>query len=373
MSRKGPKDSTLVTGFPSYTARRMVLKLLREDPEERVFMILGDRYSSDASAFALGLPPDQRSRLAVLVGDVSSMDLGLSSKEYRTLMAEITNVHHMAGHLHMGASKEVIQQVNVGGTRGVLELALECRRLRRFNFWSTANVSGTRQGVIMEDELDCGQRFRNPHEHSKYAAEKIVRSISRRVPSTIYRPSIIVGDSKTGEIDRFDGPYHLLVLIVDSPIDLRLPLPGKGTTPLHLVPIDFVIDAAYEISRMEDTVSKTFHLVDPCPLSTQSVFELVAERAQRKAPTAGIPTGIARAFMKLPWISQTAGQTRSLFEGLDQNVLFNCRNALEVLRRTTIWCPPFESYVDNLVRFVKDVRAARRRRMDEEIADPLDL
>jgi hypothetical protein len=235
------------------------------------------------------------------------------------------------------------------------------------------HVSGDREGVIMEDELYCGQRFRNEYEHSKYASEKVVRSMSRRVPSTIYRPGIIVGDSRTGEIDRFDGPYHLMVLIVDSPVDFHLPLPGKGNAPLHLVPVDYVIQSAYALSRMDGSVSKTFHLVDPCPLSARSVYQLVAERAHRKAPKGVIPAGLARTLLKLPGMSRTfGGSSRTMLAGFEQNVYYNCRNTLEALRDTTVWCPPFESYVDNLVRYVKDVRAARRRRLDEEITDPLD-
>lgn len=371
MTRDATVDSTLVTGFPSYTARRMILKLLGADSKESVFLLALDKHAADAEEFAATLQPAQRKRLTVLIGDVSSMDLGLSGKEYRTLASEITNIHHMAA-VHVGARKEILQQINVGGTRGVLELALECRRLRRFNFWSTVHVSGDRQGVIMEDELACGQSFRNAYAHSKYAAEKIVRSMSRRVPSTVYRPGIIVGDSRTGEIDRFDGPYHLMVLIAESPVDLQLPLLGRGDAPLHLVPIDYVIDAGYELSRLETAVSKTFHIVDPCPLSARSVYQLVAERAHRKPPKGVLPASVARTLLKLPGLSRLGGTAPSLLEGFAHHVYYNCRNTLEAMRQLEIWCPPFETYVDNLVRYVKDVRAARRRRVDEEVQDPLD-
>jgi thioester reductase-like protein len=372
MSPQAPEDSTLVTGFPSYTAKRMVLKLLAADAGERVFLLVREKHTADCEEFAAALPPAQRKRLQVLVGDVSAMDLGLSGKEYRTLATELTNIHHMAAHLHTGGREKLVQQVNVGGTRGTLELALECRRLRRYNFWSTVFVSGDREGVIMEDELACGQGFRNEYEHSKYAAEKIVRSMSRRVPASIYRPGIIVGDSRSGEIDRFDGPYHLMVLIVESPLDLQLPLPSAGNAPLHLVPIDYVIDAAYLLSRTETAVSKTFHLVDPCPLSARSVYQLVAERAHRKPPRGVLPPAIARALLKLPGLSRLGPSPHTMLEGFTHNVYYNCRNALDALRHEDVWCPPFETYVDNLVRYVKDARAARRRRIDDEVADPLD-
>ncbi|MCC6746279.1 MAG: SDR family oxidoreductase [Deltaproteobacteria bacterium] len=371
MTLKLPVETTLVTGFPSYTARRMILRLLREDPRDRLFVLVRHQDAGAASEFVAPLPVADQRRITVLVGDATSMDLGLSGKEYRALMAELTCIHHMAARYHLGASKEEVNQANVGGTRGVLELALECQELRRFVFWSTIHVSGDREGVIMEDELDVGQRFRNAYEHSKYAAEKIVRAMSRRVPSTIVRPGIIVGDSTTGEIDRFDGPYHLVAVLTNSPFDLQLPLPGKGEGPFHLVPVDFVIEAANTIARLESTVSKTFHLVDPCPLSGRSVYQLVADRAHRKVPKGVIPPGLARALLKVPWVGQLKGSPRTIMEGFNQHVSYNCRNTLEALRGTDVWCPAFERYVDNLVRFVRSAQSSRRRQ-DDEIADALD-
>lgn len=373
MSKKtGTADKTFVTGFPSYTAKRMVLRLLESNEHERVFILVQEKLTADAEEFRDQLPADQGERLEILEGDVSSMDLGLSGREYRGLLGDLTNIHHMAAHLHMGASRETIKQVNVGGTRGVLELALECQRLRRFNFWSTVRVSGDRRGVIMEDELDSGQGFLNPYEESKFQAEKIVRSMSRRVPSTIFRPGIIVGDSVTGEVDRFDGPYHLMVLIVDSPLDMRLPLPGTGDGPLHLVPVDYVIEAAYRLSRMDRSISKTYHLVDPSPLSARSVYELVASRAHRKTPRRVLSAGLARAILQSPVLSRLTGSSRSMLEGFERDVIYNCRNSMNALRHTDVWCPPFDSYVDNLVRYVKDVRATRRRTMDDQLVDPLE-
>lgn len=362
-------EATLVTGLPSFTARRMVLKLLDVSDSGRVFALVRHPDAADVEEFVATLSEDARKRIKILIGDVTSMDLGLSGKEYRTLVEELRCIHHLAARYHVGASKEEVQQVNVGGTRGALELALECARLRRFVFWSTVNVSGDREGVVMEDELYVGQRFRNSYEHSKYAAEKIVRSLSRRVPSTILRPGIIVGDSRTGEIDRLDGPYHLVRVLMNGPFDLQLPLPGRGVGPLHLVPIDYVIEAGHALATMDRTISKTFHLVDPCPLSARSAYQLVADRADRRVSRAVIPHGMAKAMLRLPWAGKLRGSPRTIMEGFNQQVLYNARNTLEALRGTRIWCPPFDSYVDNLVRFVK--QAQKSRRQDDDTIDPL--
>ncbi|MCA9666722.1 MAG: SDR family oxidoreductase [Myxococcales bacterium] len=364
-------DITMVTGFPSFTARRMIEKVLASEPEGRVYMLVSNDRAADAEEMLRAQPREMSRRLTVLIGDVTSMDLGLSSREYRAMISDLTSIHHMAARYHLGASKEQVQQLNVGGTRGVLELALECQKLRRFNFWSTVHVSGDREGVIMEDELDSGQHFRNEYEHSKYAAEKIVRTMSRRVPSTVLRPGIIVGDSKSGEIDRYDGPYHLMSVLMNSPFDLQLPLPGRGVGPFNLVPVDYVINAGYMLGRHPRAISRTFHLVDPAPLSGRSVYELVADRARRPVPKAVIPGGVAKALLKLPWVGRLKGSPRTIMEGFNQQVWYNARNTLELLRGSDVWCPSFDSYVDGLVRYVKDVQMARRRG-DDDIADPLD-
>ena len=90
-------------------------------------------------------------------------------------------------------------------------------------------MSGSRAGVVLEEELDDGQRFHNVYEETKFRAERLVQDAARTLPVTILRPGVIVGDSRTGEIDKFDGPYYLIVLIVASPLDVHLPLPGRGT------------------------------------------------------------------------------------------------------------------------------------------------
>lgn len=356
-----PADAavTLITGFPAFTARRMALKVLEACPDEQVVLLAPKDQRSAGELFCASLSPSQKGRVVIMHGDVTSMDLGLSGQEYRTLQRDVTWIHHMAARYHLGAPRELVEQTNVNGTRAVLELSLECERLRRFCFWSTIHVAGDREGVVMEEELDHGQTFRNSYESTKFAAERVVRQMSRRVPCTVLRPGIVVGDSRSGEIGPYDGPYHLMTVLINGPFDLRLPMPGRGDGPLHLVPIDFVIEVAHHLSRLDRAVSKTFHLVDPAPLSARSIFHLVAERAQRRPARVNIPSTIAKAMLKLPlpWVGELKGAPKTIMEGFNQHVIYNARNTLEALRGTEIWCPPIEHYVDNLVRFAKQTRA----------------
>ena len=358
--------NSMVTGFPSFTARRLIQRLLRADSKERVSILVDHGRSAEAARFVEALDPDERSRTTVIIGEVTSIDLGVSRGVYRRLRRQLTHIYHLAAVYHLGLSKEAVQALNVGGTRGVVELALGCTELQRLTFWSTAMVCGARTGVVMEEELVCGQTFRNEYEHSKYAAEKIVRSVSRRVPVTVVRPGIVVGDSMTGEIDRYDGPYHLVSLMLESPFERPAVVSEVGNQPLHLVPVDYVVDAARVLSRRPTALSKTFHLVDPAPLSCRGVYELVASSAPTEARHRD---AVSRVISRLPWVGRMAQGPTSMLDQLGQQVLFNCRNTLEQLRDCGPWCPPFESYADSLVRYARHAASARRR-PDESIRDP---
>ena len=181
--------------------------------------------------------------------------------------------------------------MNVEGTRNVLELARAARRLARLNHFSTAYVSGDRVGVILEDELAMGQRFHNAYEETQVpggAAGPARAGRPARRPST--GPSIVVGDSRTGEIDRFEGPYALAILLVASPLAVPLPLPGdaRGAAQRRAGGLRGR-RGARRSARTRRRVGRTVHLVDPAPLSARRVYEMIAARAGKKLPAVSVP------------------------------------------------------------------------------------
>jgi thioester reductase-like protein len=368
-----PPEAVLVTGFPAFTARRFVAHLLERDPRARVFLLARGPFVDEARGFLAGRPPAEAARVEVVEGDVCDMDLGLSGRELTTLADQVTTIHHMAGIYWMGVDKDTARRTNVEGTRGVLTLAREARQLRRLVHWSTAAVSGKRKGVILEEELDEGQAFHNVYEETKFHAEVLARAAMRELPITILRPGVIVGDSRTGEIDKFDGPYYLLVLIASNALNLRVPLPGRGSAPLHLVPIDFVVEAAYPLSLDDRAAGKTLHLTDPNPLSARKVYELVAELSEGRLARGFVPTGLARTLLRAPGLEKLARAPRSFLEAFDRPCFYNCRTTLELLDGTGVRCPSFDRYAGNLVAYVREVQAEKRRRHDDDVAvDPLD-
>jgi nucleoside-diphosphate-sugar epimerase len=194
------------------------------------------------------------------------------------------------------------------------------------------------------------------------------------LPIAVVRPTTVVGDSLTGEVDRFDGPYLLILLIVTSPAEIAVPLPARGDAPLHLVPIDYVVRASHAIGRDPRSAGRTFHLIDPSPLTAKRIFELVARASGRKSPRGFIPTNLTKALLRTPGLERFAKSPRAFVEQLATPIRFDARNTEEILAGTGIVCPPFESYVDPIVAYVRDrVREKRERRAlaAEEVDDAL--
>jgi thioester reductase-like protein len=366
----GNGHAALVTGFPAFTAKRMIGKLVEAEPDTKLYILARDKFAPEADRLIASL--GARDRAEVLVGDVCDMDLGLSSTEYRALSRELTWIHHLAGIYFMGVDEDTMRRVNVGGTRTVLDLARDAGRLARVVHWSTTGVSGHRSGTVYEEDLDAGQKFHNGYERTKYEAERLVRTAMRSLPISIIRPGVIVGDSKTGEIDRLDGPYYLMVLIATNASGLRLPILGRGEAPLHLVPIDYVIDAAWHAARSDGAAGKTFHIVDPDPMTARAVFDAVAEHANTEKPRGHIPRPLARAVLRTPGLARLGRGPLAFMDLLDHAVHYDSTNTAQALAGTTVRCPSLADYLPVLVQHVLDVARAPDRLDVDEVADPLD-
>lgn len=358
-----------VTGYPGFIGKRLVEHIAKQDPEGKIYLLVQQKFAKDARKYVDRLHGG--ARVEILFGDIVDMHLGLSGEEYNRICEEVTYLFHLAAIFYLGVPRDVAWRVNVDGTRNVLELARDCKNLRRFNHFSTCYVSGDRVGVIAEDELDQGQAFRNAYEETKFQAEKLVIKAAETLPVTIYRPSTVVGDSRTGEIDRFEGPYYLGILLVTSPLAVPLPLPGNGVAPLNVVPVDYVVEAVWALSHDERAAGKTLHLVDPNPMSARRVYELIAEKANKKLPRFNISAKAADVMLRLPFLEKVARPQRAAISYVNHLAIYNSHNTLSLLDGTGIQCPPLSSYLDKLVDYVRDYYRQRREER-AEVEDPLD-
>ncbi len=358
-----------VTGYPGFIGKQLVQTLARKDPAARIVMLVQPKFAAEAAQYASRI---KGATLQLLTGDVVDMHLGLAGPEYQDLCETVTHVFHLAAISYLGMPREVAFRVNVDGTRNVLELARDAKRLERFVHFSTCYVSGDRVGVIAEDELEQGQAFRNAYEETKYEAEKLVQKAMGSLPITVIRPSTVVGDSSTGEIDRFEGPYYLGMLLVLSPLVLPLPLPGNGVAPLNVVPVDFVTEATWTLAMKPEAKGKTVHLVDPNPMSARRVYELIAEKSHKRLPRFNLSARAADAILRLPGLERLSRPQRAAITYVNHLALYNCHTALELLDGSGVRCPPLRTYLDKLVDFALAAWKRRKELEAAEVEDPLD-
>ena len=370
MTRRGYDEVVLLTGYPSFAARKMCEELLRTGPRTLVHAIVPQRHEAEAREALDALTLEQRGRLNLLEGDAAAMDFGLSGAELAAIAPEIDRIHHMAHVAALNAERKLAERTNVGGARELLEVAAVCSSLRCAVFHSSAHVSGDRAGLVLEDDLDKGQEFRNVVEETLARGEKMMRPAMPKLPICVVRPTNVVGDSHTGEVDREGGPYILVLLIMTSPPDFPLPLPGRPDSFLHLVPVDYYVRAACTLGRDARAPGRTFHIGDPAPLTTKRVFELVASAGGRRTPRGFLPANLTKALLRTPGIDRLARSPRAFLDALATPVSYSFANTGELLADTDVRCPPFESYVERLVEHVQH-RLREKRARDAEVFDPL--
>jgi thioester reductase-like protein len=387
MPRPGYDAVLLVTGFPSLYARRMIEHTLGAEPRALIYVLAPSPAPSEGAPEATiasverpgavfeHLPADQQDRIVFIEGDATAMDLGLSGAEFRQLTGEVERIHHLAHVNHVDVDRRTARKINIIGAAEILEFARASSTLECLIFHSTAHVSGDRTGVVYEGDLDEGQSFRSEVEQTRMRAELVVRRAMRDVPIAVVRPTTLVGDTGVGENYRLDGLYLLVLLVLATPGEFAIPFPGRGDALLNIVPLDYVVRAAHAIGRNPTAKGRTFHLADPNPLSARSVFDLVAHAGGRRSTRSHIPSNLAKAVLRTPGIERFMRSPRAFVEQLTTQVRYATQNTEQILRGTDVTCPPFESYVVDLVTVVQEhIKAQKRRRTtaDElEVDDPL--
>ena len=342
----------LLTGFPGFIGRRLARRLLDEDGVTLVALV-EPRMAEAARAAADEIDAE---RIEVLPGDISERRLALADGDWDRLVGEVRRVYHLAAIYDLAVPVEVAQRVNVDGTGNVLELCGVAEKLERLAYVSTAYVAGKRRGVVYEHELVMGQGFKNHYESTKFQAEVWVREWMHRIPTTILRPAIVVGDSRSGETEKFDGPYYILKTISRMQ---RLGQPvvqfGASEAFFNVVPVDFVVNSIAAAGIAEGTEGETLHLVDPDPLTTRELVDLLSKEYAGRSPRGRVAPKLLEQTLRLPAIRRQFGGTpRESIAYLNHRVTFDTRRAEAVLGPQGLRPPRFVDYVGPMVQFFRD-------------------
>ncbi|MEP6848300.1 MAG: SDR family oxidoreductase [Acidobacteriota bacterium] len=346
--------SIFLTGFPGFISAKLVERLAREDTQ--FFLLVQPQFVEKATAELERIASHTGTLIenfALVEGDITLKNLGISDEDLATLRSETTDIFHLAAVYDLAVEKTLANGVNFEGTRNVNDFARTVENLRRYNYISTCYVAGKRQGRVLETDLSDKAGFRNFYEETKYLAERAVEDLKEELPVTIFRPSVVVGNSRTGETAKYDGIYSLIRYLQKAPGLLRFVNVGNTKVRLNLVPVDFVVEGIAALADDENAVGKTIALADPDPLTTASLFDAIAEKLTGKRSAITPPSKLVEWSLNLPLSPPLTGLPHAAVPYFFIEQVYDTSIADQLLAKYRIKCPNFNDYVGNLLEFIK--------------------
>ncbi|MFN2499655.1 MAG: SDR family oxidoreductase [Pyrinomonadaceae bacterium] len=345
-------EAYFITGFPGFIARRLVRRLAER--RTRFLLLVQPAFVPQAGR-ELEVISQQTavpsSDFEIFPGDITEPELGLTGTNLERARSETTALFHLAAIYDLAVEQEVAMRINVGGTRNVNHFAQSLPALRHYHYVSTCYVAGKRTGRILENELRHDAGFRNHYEETKYLAETEVEELKSQLPITIHRPSVVCGDSRTGQTAKYDGIYYLINYLLKWPSVLSSFNIGNDDVSLNLVPVDFVVEAMSALARDASAISKTLQLADPNPLSTRELFNMIARHLVGKEARITVPARLVESSLMLPPSPALSGLPHHgvPYFFLKQN--YDTTQAGQLLKPHGVSCPPFSSYVKTIVDY----------------------
>ena len=347
----------LVTGSTGFLGVQLVQELLGRLPQAKLALLIRDKPNESGRMRAERfIPESDRHRVEVYSGDVSLPHCGLDSATYDRLSAETTRVIHSAATVRFDHTIAEARQINVEGTRRLLDFGANARNLRSFTYVGTAYVAGERRDLVRESELMVGQRFRNTYEQSKAESEELMRSRLGSMPGLILRPSIIVGDSQTGATTSFKMMYWPLKIYARG---LWKTVPGYPDAILDIVPVDYVAAAVARLALDEAALGATVHLcAGPKGSATiQEIAQRAAEYFHGPKPRYVDPKLFFAALRPILFATLWGRKRRVLRDGrayrdyFSMRMQFDTTNAERLLGPSGIRPPLVLDYLDKLFHY----------------------
>ena len=348
--------SYFVTGGTGFIGRNLISLLLRR--RGKIYVLVRKNSMKKLEKLKSGWGRAGQ-RVVPVSGDLTKPFLGISPAKRKELRGKIDHVFHLAAIYDLMADAASQEAANIEGTRNAIRLA-ENVGAKRFHHVSSIAAAGLYPGTFTEEMFDEATGLENPYFRTKHDSEGLVRQ-KCKVPWRIYRPGIVVGDSKTGEIDKIDGPYYFFKLIqkMRRAMPAWMPMIGLEGSRLNIVPVDYVVKALDHISHLPRQDGKCFHLTDPKPLRSGEVLNLFADAAH--APQMSmrvdarlfnyIPAVVKQGLMMLPPVRRIyrevlkdLGMPPDVLKFINYPTKFDSRETQKLLRKNGITVPRLDDY-----------------------------
>lgn len=356
------------TGFPGFITKELIKQLIRDHADiDHLYLLTIPSLVKKAEEELEHLVCTEeinQSMLTIVEGDITKKDLGLPQPVSDKLQTEITHVFHLAAIYDLAVPKDIAYQVNVVGTKKVNEWVQSVQNMKRYVYFSTAYVSGTREGMIYETELDKNQSFKNHYEQTKYEAEVLVQTMSQQVPTTIIRPGIVTGHSQSGETSKFDGPYFILNLFDRIRYSPLIPFIGVEHVEGSFVPVDYVVQATVYLSHSEKGIGHTYHLTHPNPYSLLDVYELFLQSLLGKKPRGILPLTVAKAFLSISFIRKWLRIEKEALDYLQYDVHYDCSQTERDLAGSGITCPDIRVFAESMIHYYQEYKHDHHKYID---------
>ncbi|MDZ4255402.1 MAG: SDR family oxidoreductase [Sulfuritalea sp.] len=362
-----------VTGATGFIGKRLVAKLL-EKPAATVYFLTRDKSPERLEALYDFWQTD-KSRAIPVVGDLRQPGLGVGKADLKKLKGKVDHYYHLAAVYDLKASTEDQMAANVDGTRHAVELAQQIDA-GCFHHVSSIAAAGLFEGIFREDMFEEAENLDHPYFGTKHESERIVRA-ECKTPWRVYRPGVVVGDSRTGEAEKIDGPYYFFKLIqkMRGLLPPWMPSIGLEGGRINIVPVDFVVDALAYLSHQKNLDGRCFHLTDPHPMRVGDVLNIFARAGH--APEMGmrinaallgfIPRSVRKSLMALTpmrrirnAVMKDLGLPEDVMQFINYPTRFDCKETQKALAGSGISVPPLDSYAWKLWDYWE-------RRMDPDL------
>lgn len=351
------------TGFPGFIATELIKQLFQDQltVEHIYLLVLPSEIEKAESQINQIIENEKldRSQLSIIKGDITKEKLGISLEV--ELESKVTHVFHLAAIYDLAVPIDIAYNVNVKGTHHVNQWIKTLPNLKRYIYFSTAYVSGTREGNILETELDVNQSFKNHYELTKFEAEKLIKEIVNDVPTTIIRPGIVKGHSETGETIKFDGAYFILNFLNKLRFFPFIPQLGDGPAEGNFVPVDYIFKATLYLGHADVGIGKTYHLTDPKPYKMTEVYRFLMEKYLGRKPVGVIPLSVGKFSLSIRAIRKWIRVEKEALDYFTFMSHYDCTLAQKDLEGSGIACPDFKDTLDSMVEFYKNHKNDRGR------------